>query len=106
MDIVAKVREVQSEYETATLVFADKSANLIKDAIRLRMTKRPYPKSFISAMGSTFFIDAQGNNRYLDNPMANTDKIIQACEDHQDDFGSLGWRIDREDGKLVEADDW
>ena len=101
-DINTIVNTIIENYEIVTIEFAHKSTLLIKGAIMNRMAKKPYPKSFVSAMGATFFVDAKNENRDIDKPMPRTKDILLACEAHEEKFGTLGWRVDREGTELVE----
>lgn len=82
---------------------------LIKAAVRDRMFKKPYPKTFIFAMGRCFWIDSQDRSTGSDHEGAKVPRradIDEACEQFLESFGSMGWRIDRENGQLVERDNW
>jgi hypothetical protein len=80
-----------------------KAEELIKEAVRYRMSKKPYPQGFVFAMGAALWIDSHGE---INGTVSRTEDIDLACQAFQDAFGSIGWRIDRKDGVLVERTDW
>ena len=103
-------KETLSSKVGSVVTAARKQAEeLIKAAVRHRMSKKPYPKSFIFAMGVHFWIDSEDRQTDFDSNGAKVPRredIDLACQQFQDSFGSMGWRIDREDGQLVERDNW
>jgi hypothetical protein len=82
---------------------SERAEELIKEAVRHRMSKQPYPQGFIFAMGNAIWIDSHGE---IQDHVARSEAIDRACGEFLDAFGSMGWRIDREDGVLIERTNW
>src|SRR5208337_1661736 len=78
---------------------------IIKIAVRQRMTQTPKPGGFLFAMGSAFWIRDDGETAEYEE-IPRTKDIQDACDEFLDTFGSMDWRIDYVDGKLVERTDW
>lgn len=98
-----------SKVDAIVTAAREQAEALIKDAVRDRMSKQPYPKTFIFAMGEAFWVDSQDRSTGNDHEGAKVPRredIDSACNQFLDSFGSMDWRIDREDGQLVERDHW
>jgi len=98
-----------SKIDSIVTAAMKQAEDLIKTAVRDRMSKKPYPKSFIFAMGTHFWVDSQDRYTSSDSNEAKVPRredIDLACQQFLDSFGSMCWRIDREDGQLVERDHW
>lgn len=82
---------------------ANQSEELIKDAVRKRMNSKPYPSHFSFAMGTYFWSNKNGD---IVHTFSRCDHINRACEEHLGTYGTMTWRIDRENGELVERTLW
>lgn len=101
-------KNVLKEVEDIIAKASDRAEAAIKAAVRRRMTQNPRPGGFIFAMGSVLWFDSAGRmvEPGVDPGFARTDSIDAACEEFLDAFGSMTWRIDYVNGRLVERTNW
>lgn len=98
--LVAQVDKIVAEA-------ASRAEELIKVAVRKRMSQRPYPACFCFAMGGASWYRKVRDGRVEADDVSHTKDIDDACDAYLDAFGTMTWRVDRgADGRLVESTMW